>query len=452
MSGFTGLAIECSGARIAVGLFDENGVLAHERTRASEHEHARHVVALIEEALAAGGRRVRDLGGIAIDVGPGSFTALRVGLATARGLAQPFGTPIAGVTAFAALLEGRNHPRRLVVPLLVAGRTQLYAGFYRGDPRGALSLLRGPAVGTPAGLAETFAEALALCPRGTRLLFVGPGAARDRDALEARHPGSTDAGPINGGRAPHESESAEGPTAAAVAKVGARQLAGAGAGIGVGVEATMGSTIGSASGSTIESTIEVGGPTAPCAASSAAPSAAPATPSVFRMLRPLYVRAPQAVEKAPAERPVWHELSIAPLTEADLDEVLAIEHAVFSDPWPRQFFLEEMRVPQSLAADVRHRGKLAGYLLAWRLDGDLHLGNLAVAPDEQRRGIGQFLVEWLFGQAREGGPARITLEVRASNFAAQELYRRNGFRAVALRHGYYQDTGEDALIMMRDPS
>ena len=76
-------------------------------------------------------------------------------------------------------------------------------------------------------------------------------------------------------------------------------------------------------------------------------------------------------------------------------------------------------------------------------------------PHEQAQ---QKQVEWLLdqatgGQARDGGAegaARITLEVRASNFAAQELYRRFGFEAVALRRGYYQDSGEDALVMMRD--
>jgi ribosomal-protein-alanine N-acetyltransferase len=123
---------------------------------------------------------------------------------------------------------------------------------------------------------------------------------------------------------------------------------------------------------------------------------------------------------------------------------------VFSDPWPRRFFLDELAAPESVACLVRHRGMVAGYLLAWRLESEVHLGNLAVAPAYQRRGVGRFLVEWLLDRAREGGQSHITLEVRSSNFAAQELYRNAGFRAVALRRGYYQDTGEDALIMLRD--
>jgi ribosomal-protein-alanine N-acetyltransferase len=167
-------------------------------------------------------------------------------------------------------------------------------------------------------------------------------------------------------------------------------------------------------------------------------------------VRPLYVRAPQAVERAPTARPLWNELEVASLTPEDLDDVLPIEQEVFTDPWPRRFFLEELAAPESVACVVRHRGMVAGYLLAWRLESELHLGNLAVAPAYQRRGVGRFLVEWLLERSREGGQSRITLEVRASNFGAQELYRNAGFRAVALRRGYYQDTGEDALIMLRD--
>ena len=60
------------------------------------------------------------------------------------------------------------------------------------------------------------------------------------------------------------------------------------------------------------------------------------------------------------------------------------------------------------------------------------------------------MVEALVREADAAGDVSITLEVRPSNFAAQELYRGFGFRAVALRRGYYQDTGEDALVMMRD--
>ena len=392
MSAFTGLAIECSGDSIATCTFGADGMTGAIRTRPSAHEHARHLLELVNETLRDAGVLAKDLSVVAIDVGPGSFTALRVGLATARGLTQPFGIPLVGVTSFAALVEGRPAPRRLVVPLLIAGRGQLYAGFYRGSAAGPSAILRGPCAGDHAVIFAATDEALALCPKGYTPWFLGPGAVRDRDALEERWPGST-TGPDGDGVA-----AAEGPSAVALATLGARMLA----------------------------------------RGSAAPP------------RPLYVRQPQAVERAPAKRAFEQELELVPFTEADLDEALPIEAALFTDPWPRQFFLEELRVPQSLACVARHRARMAGYLLAWRLEGEIHLGNLAVTQEYQRRGVGQALLSWLIDRTKDEGPGRITLEVRASNFAAQELYRRNGFQAVALRRGYYQDSGEDALVMMRE--
>ena len=398
MSAFRGLAIESSGDRIATCVFDADGAASAQRARPSAHEHARHLLATVNETLDEAGLTARDLAGVAIDVGPGSFTALRVGLATARGLTQPFDTPLVGVTSFAALVDGLEAPRRLVVPLIVAGRAQLYAGFYRGDAAGRLAILRGPAVGDLATLSIAVTQALALCPRGVTPWFVGPGAARDRAGLEQRFPGSI-AGPVpgdNGGVA-----GADGPRAEALARLGSRLLVGR----------------------------------------SGKADTAP---------RPLYVRAPQALEHSPARRPFSDELVFSAFAESDLDEALVIENAVFTDAWPRQFFLEEMKVAQSLTCVARHHGRLAGYLLAWCLEDETHLGNLAVAPEYQRRGVGQALLEWLIEQARDAHSGRITLEVRSSNFAAQQLYGRFGFEAVALRRGYYQDTGEDALVMMRE--
>ena len=398
------LALEASGPRAAVAVCDEAGAVLAVRHRPAASEHARILAALVDEALREAGVAARELTGVAVDVGPGSFTALRIALATAHGIAQPAEARVVGVTSFAALVDGLVRPKCVVVPLVPAGRNLLYAGFHRADAQGRLTLLRGPAVGDLATLAGMVDEALALRAGNVAPHFVGPGAERERAALEARWPGSTGVGATV--------DAAEGPDVEAVARLGAQLLA-------------------------------------PRAPTGAARATAPV--DADGATRPLYVRVPQAVANLPAERPSWRELTLAPFGEADLDEALAIEQAVFADAWPRQFFLDEIRQPGSRALAVRHRGTLAGYLLAWRLDHEWHLGNLAVAPAHQRRGVGRFLLETLVREADAAGDVSITLEVRPSNFAAQELYRSFGFRAVALRRGYYQDTGEDALIMMRDP-
>ena len=397
-----GLAIECSGARISTAVLTGERCLA-QAERLSERGHVKHLTSLIGEALEQAGARVEQLTRVAVDVGPGSFTGIRVGLATARGLARPRGLPVIGVSSFAAMMDGYSVSHALVVPLIPAGGRQAYAGFYRSDPRGRLSLLRGPAVGDAPALIERTREALGLCPRHTRVVAVGPGAIAERAAWEEAFPGCLD-----------ESWRPDGPVAEQVGRV-AQVLAPSRLGKGEEIAPVTGAT----------------------------------------GLRPLYVRRPQAVERAltnAAERALWRELSISALDPAELDRVLEIEHTVFGDPWPRRFFEEEMRAPESVACVVRHEGKLAGYLMAWALPEELHLGNLAVAPEYQRRGVGAFLLRWLLEEAGRRRAKRVSLEVRTSNFAAQELYRAQGFREVMVRRGYYRDTSEDALVMVCDLS
>jgi ribosomal-protein-alanine N-acetyltransferase len=85
--------------------------------------------------------------------------------------------------------------------------------------------------------------------------------------------------------------------------------------------------------------------------------------------------------------------------------------------------------------------------VAWLGAGSGHLGNLAVVPEARRGGVASALVADLLAAARERGVGSLTLEVRATNDAAQALYRGHGFRLAGLRRGYYRDTGEDALVM-----
>ena len=98
---------------------------------------------------------------------------------------------------------------------------------------------------------------------------------------------------------------------------------------------------------------------------------------------------------------------------------------------------------KSLAAEDSEG--LVGYLVCARYDDVWHLMNVAVHPEHRRRGIATDLIEKLFEEAGSG--ARFTLEVRVSNGAAIEMYRRFGFRSAGRRRRYYHDNGEDALIM-----
>lgn len=148
--------------------------------------------------------------------------------------------------------------------------------------------------------------------------------------------------------------------------------------------------------------------------------------------------------------PLPDRLSIEPLTEALLDQVGAIEQESFPDPWPRRFFQEELtRSDPAYARVAIADGQVVGYLVAWFVLDEVHLGNLAVHQEYRRRGVGRFLLQHLIEQAERRGASFISLEVRAGNRAAMSLYARHHFRPEGLRKGYYAGR-EDAVIMVRE--
>jgi [ribosomal protein S18]-alanine N-acetyltransferase len=144
-------------------------------------------------------------------------------------------------------------------------------------------------------------------------------------------------------------------------------------------------------------------------------------------------------------------LQIKRLAYADLPQVVAIERRAFPTPWSLAMFVLELSKPSGICLAAWAGGRLRGYLICSRYDTVWHVMNIAVDPDARRRGLATALLEDLL--ARVGDPrARYTLEVRRSNAEAIRIYERFGFRAAGTRRRYYQDNGEDALIMWRTPS
>ncbi len=139
-----------------------------------------------------------------------------------------------------------------------------------------------------------------------------------------------------------------------------------------------------------------------------------------------------------------------PLNEDVLDEVLAIEKESFPEPWSRRLFEQEMRHPASKFIVVVSGDKVIGYGGFWRVLDEAHITNVAVAPELRRRGVGSLILRRLLDMAREQGVRRATLEVRESNVAGINLYRKFGFEAVAVRQNYYARTNENALVMWKD--
>jgi len=139
------------------------------------------------------------------------------------------------------------------------------------------------------------------------------------------------------------------------------------------------------------------------------------------------------------------------LTYADLPQVIAIERRAFPTPWSLAMFVLELSKPSGVCLAAVDGRSLVGYCVCSRYDTVWHVMNVAVDPDRRREGVATRLLDDLFERVADPS-ARFTLEVRESNVGALALYERHGFRAAGTRRRYYQDNGEDALIMWRTPA
>jgi len=139
------------------------------------------------------------------------------------------------------------------------------------------------------------------------------------------------------------------------------------------------------------------------------------------------------------------------LIYADLPQVMGVERRAFPTPWSLAMFVLELSKPSGVCLAATLGGRLVGYLICSRYETVWHIMNVAVDPDQWRRGVGSALLAQLYTRIGDRD-ARFTLEVRRSNHAAIRLYERDGFRAAGMRRRYYQDNGEDAVVMWRTPA
>ncbi len=142
-------------------------------------------------------------------------------------------------------------------------------------------------------------------------------------------------------------------------------------------------------------------------------------------------------------------LTIEPMRRRHLAAMMPIELVSYPRPWPIGVFkteIEMMRLGERHYLVAREDGTVVGYGgLMFVLD-DAHVTNIAVAPKRQRSGIATRLLAELAWQAIARGCQALTLEVRASNTAAQALYHQFGFVPAGVRQKYYENA-DDAIVM-----
>ena len=145
------------------------------------------------------------------------------------------------------------------------------------------------------------------------------------------------------------------------------------------------------------------------------------------------------------------DIEITRMRRRHLRGIMAIERQVYPRPWSPSLFVSEMTTGRNRAYLVALAGRaVIGYAGLISYGDEAHVTTIAVDPEFQRLKIGTRLLFELVREALELGARAVSLEVRVTNWGAQRLYGRFGFRPVGVRRNYYQETNEDALVMWTD--
>jgi tRNA threonylcarbamoyl adenosine modification protein YeaZ/ribosomal-protein-alanine acetyltransferase len=365
------------------------------------------LLALVAEVLAEVGAQPGDLAGVVALAGPGSFTGLRVGLATALGLVQGLGVPAQALPTLAVLAAASGAPPgTLVIAAVDALRGEWSAQAFRAGP-------------VPQALGE-----MTLVPSGELLQRLLPAAASHGKLAETT----------------------EIPETQEIIAFGVSALA-------RGNDAAGGLAC-----------FREAPPLAPAALRLAA--AMPrASWRAASLAAPIYSRPPATTSPKPRSvstimstgaeptlgmRPgPGPETPIRPAEPADLPHLVQIEASGFADPWPESVMAAELAQPGGVMLVAGRGGQPPAGYACFRLGGgEAELLRIAVAPAERGRGIGKRLLAAGLERLRTAGVASCYLEVRPGNASALAVYRALGFEPCGRRPAYYRD-GMDALVLRR---
>ncbi|WP_026640304.1 bifunctional tRNA (adenosine(37)-N6)-threonylcarbamoyltransferase complex dimerization subunit type 1 TsaB/ribosomal protein alanine acetyltransferase RimI [Bordetella petrii] len=403
---FNLLALETSSSRCGVALLRETAVgpVVSMREHEGSQEHAERLLPMAAELLAQAGLQASDLHAVAFGQGPGGFTGLRVACGVAQGMALALQVPVLPVVSHLAVAEQVDAvPGERVLVALDARMNEVYLAVYerRADAGHPWLTCQAPML-----IAAHQAAAWAMYHLGG-----SPGAGEPAPVCVAG-----DAWDI------YAAEMAVAP--------GWRRA-------------------------------DVARPRADAVARLAREAWRRGEAVAPELAAPLYVR--DKVAFTTAEREQGHggnpkaapaalpAAVLAPMTEADLDEVAALEAQVQAFPWTRGNFADALAAGYETRV-LRVDGELAGFCVAMLAPDVAHLLVIAVARSRHRQGLGAMLLDWCVQCARERGLPAVLLEVRPSNQAALAFYERQGFRRIGMRRGYYpaaHGKREDALVMQK---
>jgi tRNA threonylcarbamoyl adenosine modification protein YeaZ/ribosomal-protein-alanine acetyltransferase len=380
------LALETSEYESSLAVW-EDGALQAETTFASRMNLCETLTRRLAELLGTPQVTAQDLQALAVSLGPGSFTGLRVGVATAKALAQVTGVPLVGVGTAEVIAAGCEAPPGTLLAVVQKARQgHVYVSVWE-------MTATGPQAQGELQVAALDELALTL-PPGIALL-TGPEAA----AAAAAWPPDR---PCPGCRPSL-------PQARVVARLAAGRL------------------------------------------TQADPEAALNLQPIYVLTSQaerLQGRdtSSEAATVSSLQTPV-SRLRLRPAVLADLPAIMLIENASFSSPWPERSMRDEItRQRDSLFLVAERDGEVVGYLGTWLYAGEAHICTVAVAPHCRRQGLAEIMLLELIRRAIARQIDYMILEYRITNLPAAGLYEKLGFAYIHTRKRYYADTNEDAQV------
>lgn len=386
------LAIDSSGLTATVAVVEEEQTIA-EYTINYKKTHSQTLLPMIDEMVRMTEVDLSAVDAIAVAGGPGSFTGLRIGSATAKGLGFALGKPLVSVPTVDAMAYSVYGCEDIICPIMDARRSQVYTGIYTFVPETAAEgshEMRYRFKVVRVQMAVSVEELIRrLNVYGKRVVFLGDGVPVYRDML------------AEGLKVPYffAPSYMNRQRAAAVGALGIRYYQ--------------------------EGRYE---------------TAAEHKPEYLRMSQAERERTQREKNAVPEVRG---------MTMEDGAAVAEMEHQLFPDAWSEKSVLETLEQPDTICLMAEKAGRAAGYLLAYTVAGEVEIARIAVAIELQWQGVARTLLDELETLCKSRGVRKILLDVRAGNAAARALYTKAGFAEDGIRQRFYDDPTEDAVLMSR---
>ena len=387
------LAIDSSGLTATVAVVEETQTVA-EYTINYKKTHSQTLLPMIDEVVKMTELDLGTINAIAVAGGPGSFTGLRIGSATAKGLGLALNKPLIHVPTVDGLAYNVFGCEDIICPIMDARRNQVYTGIYTfskkaGEKEGR-NLVEPVFQVIKMQMAVSIEELAERLNRYRRpVVFLGDGVPVYENVLAEKLtvPYSFAPAYMNRQRA-----AVVGTLAIQYYKSGKFETA--------------------------------------------------------EEHRPDYLRVSQA-ERERAQREKEAEIIVRELKVEDSAAVAEMEQQIFSDSWSEKSVLETVQQKQSVCFAAEKAGHLLGYLLAYHAADEAEIARIAVQKEARRQGAAGKLMQALEHYCEEHKMEKLLLDVRESNEAARSFYTKNGFVEDGMRQGFYVNPSEDAVLMSR---